>query len=126
MIEAPQAIQDVLSGLLQYEEILGALAVSVEGLVMGSAGIDGEDADMLAALGASLVGVAERTMRRIGAGAPSVMCIGAGDGMVHIRGRDEVALIIISEPCDATLIGAACEAALARIAAVVGPVVAVG
>jgi predicted regulator of Ras-like GTPase activity (Roadblock/LC7/MglB family) len=122
MDDEPQAMEELLSDLLRYDEILGVIAVSVEGLVMGTAGVTGEDVDLTAALGASLVGVAERTTRRIGAGAATGLSILTGDVMMHLRNGGEFALIVFSERCDSTLIDNACDSAMQRFAEVLSPV----
>lgn len=116
MNDEPNAIQEVVADLLAMREVLGVIAVSSEGLVLASAGVDGEDAEMLGALGASLVGVAERTIRRLGATSPAeTLSIGAGEGMVHIRSGGDLALIVLTEPCDASRIHTASGEALSRI-----------
>lgn len=119
--EEPQAMEALLNDLLRYEEILGVIAVSVEGLVMGTAGVSGEDIDLAAALGASLVGVAERTTRRMGAGAATGLSISTGDGVMHLRNGGEFALIVFSECCDSTLVNEACDEAMQRFADVLSP-----
>jgi predicted regulator of Ras-like GTPase activity (Roadblock/LC7/MglB family) len=112
---------DLLSDLLRYDEILGVIAVSVEGLVMGTAGVGSEDVDLAAALGASLVGVAERTTRRLGAGAATGMSITTADGMLHLRNGGDFALIVFSNRCDPLLVSDACDSAMARYANVLSP-----
>jgi len=114
----PRAKEALLNDLLRYDEILGVIAVSVEGLVMGTAGVTGEDIDLAAALGASLVGVAERTTRRLGAGTATGLSISTEDGVVHLRNGGEFALIVFSERCDSTLVSDACDEAMQRFAEV--------
>lgn len=120
--DEPRDMQSVLNELLRYEEILGVIAVSVEGLVMGTAGVTGEDVDLAAALGASLVGVAERTTRRLGAGAATGLSISTGDGLMHLRNGGDFALIVFSESCDTTLVNAVCDEAVRRLSEVLSPV----
>ena len=120
-LDEPQAMVTVLNDLLRYDEILGVIAVSVEGLVMGTAGVTGEDVDLAAALGASLVGVAERTTRRMGAGAATGLSIATGDGVMHLRNGGEFALIVFSERCDSMLVSDACDDAMLRFAEVLSP-----
>jgi len=120
-LDEPQAMESLLNDLLRYDEILGVIAVSVEGLVMGTAGVSGEDIDLAAALGASLVGVAERTTRRMGAGAATGLTISTGDGVMHLRNGGEFALIVFSDQCNSTLINAACDDAMRRFAEVLSP-----
>lgn len=121
MHDGPGELEAMLADLLKYREILGVIAVSVEGLVMGTAGVIGEDVDLAAALGASLVGVAERTTRRLGAGAATGLSISTGDGMMHLRNGGDFALIVFSEHCDSTLISEACENAMRQVAEVLSP-----
>jgi predicted regulator of Ras-like GTPase activity (Roadblock/LC7/MglB family) len=120
-IVEPQPMETLLNDLLRYDEILGVIAVSVEGLVMGTAGVTGEDVDLAAALGASLVGVAERTTRRMGAGAATGLSILTTDGMMHLRNGGEFALIVFSERCDSMLISDACDEAMLSFAEVLSP-----
>ncbi|MEA2522779.1 MAG: hypothetical protein QOF73_6 [Thermomicrobiales bacterium] len=115
-------VDDVLAELLRHEEILGALAVSVEGLIIGCAGIEGSDAEVAGALGAALVGATERTMRRLGAGAASTVSIATSDGMIHLRNGGDFALIVFSEPTDGTAIGQVCQGVLSRIGQLLQPV----
>ena len=109
-------VDGVLVELLRHEEILGAVAVSVEGLVIGCAGVDDTDAELAGALGAALVGATERTVRRLGAGAPSTVSIATSDGMIHLRNAGEFALIIFSEQTDGAAIGDVCQGAITQIA----------
>lgn len=121
MEDKPVDIEDMLVDLLRYEEILGVIAVSVEGLVMGTAGVTGEDVDLAAALGASLVGVAERTTRRLGAGPATGLTITTSEGMLHLRNGGEFALVVFSERCDSNLINEACDLAMRGVANVLSP-----
>lgn len=114
-------MEALLNDLLRYEEILGVIAVSVEGLVMGAAGVIGEDIDLAAALGASLVGVAERTTRRLGAGSATGLSISTENGVMHLRNGGDFALIVFSEGCDSTLVSEACDEAMRRFADVLSP-----
>lgn len=116
------SVDDVLVELLRHEEILGAVAVSVEGLIIGSAGIDEADAELAGALGAALVGATERTIRRLGAGGPSTVSIATNDGMIHLRNAGEFALIIFSERADGCAVGDACQGAINDIAGLLQPV----
>jgi predicted regulator of Ras-like GTPase activity (Roadblock/LC7/MglB family) len=121
-MEGPGGIDDVLVELLRHEEILGAVAVSVEGLVIGCAGIDEDDAELAGALGAALVGATDRTVRRLGAGAPSTVSIATSDGMIHLRNGGDFALIIFSERTDGCAVGDVCQGAIKQIAGMLQPV----
>lgn len=122
VVESQGTVNGVLAELLRYEEILGVVAVSVEGLVIGSAGFSDDDAEFLSVLGSSLVGVAERSTRRIGAGSALSMSIVAADGMVSVRNGGSFALTIVSELVDAALVTSASQEALTRIAAILNPI----
>lgn len=121
-VEPHATVNSVLHGLLRYEEILGALAVSVDGLVIGSAGVDEEDADFLSVLGSSLVGVAERSTRRIGAGSALSMSILANDGMVTVRNAGSFALTLLTERADGSRVVEVSQTALTEIAAILNPI----
>ncbi len=122
MSDLAGGVDDVLAELLRHEEILGAVAVSVEGLVIGCAGIDGTDAELAGALGAALVGATERTIWRLGAGSTSTMSIVTNDGMIHLRSGGEFALIVFSEPTDGGAVGDVCQGAITRIEQLLQPV----
>ena len=105
-------VDRVLFGLLRYREVLGAVALSHDGLVVGCAGVPSADADRVGALGASLVGVAERTARRIGAGVVNDLSINTPDGMIHLRSGGDFAVMLLTDRCDSLAAGAICEAAV--------------
>lgn len=112
MIGGSEAIQRLLNHLLDRDEVLGAVAASSEGLVLGVAGVPGDEAAALAALGASLAGVAQRTTARLCGGKPGLLTISSSDGMIHVRGEEDVALVVLTERCDATPLSLACETAI--------------
>src|SRR5215211_1075058 len=122
MADLAGGVDEVLVELLRHEEILGALAFSVEGLVVGCAGIDGADAELAGALGAALVGATERTTRRLGAGTASTVSIVTSDGMIHLRSGGDFALIVFSEPTDGGAVGEVCQGAISRIEQLLQPV----
>ena len=113
--EGEKAIDQALFGLLRYEEVLGAVAISSEGLVLGSAGISPRDAEMVGALGASLVGAADRSSRRLGAGEVREVSLGMDGGMVHVRNGGEFAVLLFTERCDAAAAGEICAEAARTI-----------
>jgi predicted regulator of Ras-like GTPase activity (Roadblock/LC7/MglB family) len=122
MSEVAGGVDDVLGDLLRHQEILGALAVSVEGLIIGCAGIDESDAELAGALAAALVGATERTVRRLGAGNASAVSVATSDGMIHLRSGGDFALIVFSEPADGTAVGQICQGAISRIEQLLQPV----
>jgi predicted regulator of Ras-like GTPase activity (Roadblock/LC7/MglB family) len=107
-----EEIDQVLFRLLRYEEVLGAVAISSEGLVVGSAGVGSQDAEMVGALGAALVGALDRSARRLGAGAACDFSLGTEEGMVHVRNGGDLAVLLFTERCDPVAAGTVCEEAL--------------
>jgi predicted regulator of Ras-like GTPase activity (Roadblock/LC7/MglB family) len=120
--ESSVTVNEILSGLLAYEEILGVVAVNVEGLVMGSAGLFDTDIDLVSLLGASLVGVAERSTRRLGAGSAIGMNIMTGSGMITLRNGGDFALMVFTAPCDSTVLHDVLSRPMAQIAQILNPV----
>lgn len=98
--EGEKPIDETLFALLRYEEVLGAVAISNEGLVLGRAGVSPRDADVVGAMGASLVGAADRSARRLGAGEVREVSLRMDGGMVHVRNGGDFALLVFTEPCD--------------------------
>ena len=121
MTDPWHSVDDVLFGLLRYEEVLGAVALSREGLVIGSAGVSRDDADRVGALGASLVGAAERTARRLGAGVASDICLTTPDGMLHLHHGGDFAVVLLTERCDSLAVGAVGEEAIGKIQGLLMP-----
>jgi len=109
-------VDTILLDLLTHEEILGAVAVSIDGLVVGSAGVNQSDAELAGALGASLVGAAERTARRLGAGLASDISIDTADGFIHVKSGGDFAVLVFSEKCDGVAVKQACGIAVDEIA----------
>lgn len=115
-------VDQVLRDLLRYEEILGAVAINTEGLVMGRAGMDSADADVAGAMGAALVGATVRTARRLGAGQAQVMSISTPDGLIHVHNAGPFAVIVFSEACDTGALERVCQDVVRHIADLVQPV----
>lgn len=81
-------MDDELIGLLEYDGVLGAVATSPDGLVVGAAGLTGDDAEILGAAGSLLFGPAN------GSGADM---LNVGSGAVHVVRDDEVYLVVLAE-----------------------------
>jgi len=112
------SIDTILSETMQYAEVLGAVAVSREGLVVGSAGMAQGDADLVGAIGASLIGAAERTARRLGAGVADDISLHTSDGAIHVRSGGDFAVLLFTERCDTAAVADVCAAAVRRIGSV--------
>ena len=115
MTDTWHSIDDVLFGLLRYREVLGAVVLSRDGLVVGSLGVSRTDADLVGALGASLVGAADRTARRLGAGVAGELCLNTSDGMLHVRNGGDFAVVLLTDRCDSLAAGTICQAAVEQI-----------
>ena len=115
MTDTWHSIDDVLFGLLRYREVLGAVVLSQDGLVVGSLGVSRTDADLVGALGASLVGAADRTARRLGAGVAGELCLNTSDGMLHVRNGGDFAVVLLTDRCDSLAAGTICQAAVEQI-----------
>jgi predicted regulator of Ras-like GTPase activity (Roadblock/LC7/MglB family) len=115
------SVDAVLRDLLRYEEILGAVAINTEGLVMGRAGIEASDADVAGAMGAALVGATVRTARRLGAGLARVLSVSTPDGLIHVHNAGPFAVIVFSEPCDITALERICDDAVNQIGSLLQP-----
>jgi predicted regulator of Ras-like GTPase activity (Roadblock/LC7/MglB family) len=115
-------VNEILSSLLAYDEILGVVAVNVEGLVMGTAGLFDADIDLVSLLGASLVGVAERSTRRLGAGSAIGMNIMTGSGMITLRNGGDFALMVFTAPSDSSALHEVLTTPMAQIAQILNPV----
>ena len=115
------SVDVILRGLLAYEEIIGAVAVNPEGLVMGSAGMIETDIDVVSLLGASLAGVAERTTRRLGAGDAIGLSLITSEGMITIRNGETLAVVVFSGPCDSRTLLEALVEPMAEIADIIAP-----
>ena len=116
------SVDQILGNLLAYNEVLGVVAVTVEGLVMGSVGLVDADIDLVSLLGASLVGVAERSTRRLGAGSAIAMNIMTGAGMITLRNGGDFALMVFSSPCHSTALHEALDRPMARMAQLLNPI----
>ena len=92
-----EEIQAVLHGVLECADVLGVVATSREGLVLGAAGVPSDHAELIAALGWPLARVAERTMERLGGGSPELISIVSGDGAIHVCGAGDLALIVLTD-----------------------------
>lgn len=97
-------MEQMLGDLLRYEEVLGAVVFSGEGLPLASAGVASADAELVGALGASMLGAVDRTSRRIGAGPVESMAMKVPEGMVHLWCGDELAVALFTEVCHSSAI----------------------
>lgn len=114
-------MEQELTDLLRHEEVLGAVVFSGEGLPLASAGVPHSDAELVGALGASLLGAVDRTSRRIGVGAVEAVTMCASEGMVHLWCGGDVAVAIFTDACDRTAIQVLGEETLRRAAEFTAP-----
>lgn len=116
------SVDVILRSLLSFDEIIGAVAVNCEGLVMGSAGMIETDVDVVSLLGASLAGVAVRTTRRLDAGTAVGLSLVTSEGMITIRNSEDFAVLVFSSPCDSLALLEALAEPVEQIARIVTPV----
>jgi len=114
-------VDQVLKGLLEFDEVLGAVIVTVEGLVMGSIGLVETDIDLVSLLGASLAGVAERSTRRLGAGTALGLTIDTHDGMITVRNGGDFAIMVFTTACDHRTLNEALVEPMEQIAQILNP-----
>jgi predicted regulator of Ras-like GTPase activity (Roadblock/LC7/MglB family) len=114
-------VDAILRELLAYEEVLGAVAVNSEGLVLGTAGLIETDVDLVSLMGASLVGVVERTSNRLGAGATIGFSIVTEEGMLSVRHGGTFAVMALSAHCDTITLLDVMREPMSRIGAIVKP-----
>ena len=120
--ESAVTVDQILADLLAYDEILGVVAVNVEGLVMGSVGLVDADIDLVSLLGASLVGVAERATRRLGAGSAMSVNIMTGSGTITLRNGGDFALMVFTAPCDSTALHEILNRPMSQMAQLLNPI----
>ena len=116
------SVDVILRTLLAYDEVVGAVAVNSEGLVMGSAGMTETDVDVVSLLGASLTGVAERTTRRLGTGSAVGISLVTTDGMITIGNGGDFAVMVFSARCDSIALLEVLAEPIRQIRAIVDPV----
>jgi len=113
------SVDAALQDLLRYAEVFGAVAINREGLVIGVAGVDCNQAEMVGALGASLLGVAERTSMGMGAGLVEHVTVTTREGMIHVHRGREVAILIFTSRVDSVVVAGLTMSALRVISEVV-------
>ncbi|MDI3340961.1 MAG: roadblock/LC7 domain-containing protein [Sphaerobacter sp.] len=79
-----------LLALLDYHEVLSVVATTVDGLVVATAGLDGDDAELVAASGSALAQLMRRRGERSGR-------IDVPGGALHVVVGDELMLVALTE-----------------------------
>ncbi len=79
-----------LLGLLEYRDVLSAVAATWDGLVIAAAGLTGEDAEVVAAAGSALVGA-------LGQEAGGSSALDIAGGAVHVATGEELMLVALTE-----------------------------
>lgn len=113
------SVDVILRALLTYDEVIGAVAVNNEGIVLGSVGMIDSDVDIISLLGASMMGVAERTTRRLGAGGALGVSIRTNAGMITICNGGDFVLMVFTSVCDSSALYAALEGPVADVGAII-------
>jgi predicted regulator of Ras-like GTPase activity (Roadblock/LC7/MglB family) len=118
MTSGAALIQRVLDGLLERDEVLGIVATTRDGLVLGSAGIPDDQAVLVAALGAPLAGVAAQVIGRLGGEMAKSLSVNSPSGMVHVAGTPDLALVVLTDRCDLGPLASACDDAIGELSAI--------
>jgi predicted regulator of Ras-like GTPase activity (Roadblock/LC7/MglB family) len=82
-------VEQQLRGLLEYQDVLGALASTFDGLVVASVGFDGDDAETVAAAGSAVVNDA--------GGEDEALAIELDGGSIFLTRGRELMLVVCSE-----------------------------
>ena len=122
MTAGVQTIQQRLQELFDHAEVLGVVAASRDGLVLGAVGMPADQAGLIAALGSPLANVAERAMERLGEREPELLSISSPDGMLHVRGTPDLVLIVVTDRCEMLPMVALMAHGVRELVAVFSPV----
>ena len=115
MTSGAAMVQRVLDELLERDEVLGVVATTGDGLVLGAAGIPEDQAVVVAALGAPLAGVAAQVIGRLGGDVAQSLSVNSPSGMVHVAGTPDLALVVLTDRCDLGPLANACDDAISEI-----------
>lgn len=83
-------MEQELQSLLDYQDILGAVASTTDGLVVASAGFDSEDAETVAAAGSAVMSDA--------GGDDTALALELDGGSLFLTRGAELMLVICAEP----------------------------
>lgn len=111
-------VQQILDELLERDEVLGIVATTQDGLVLGAAGIPEDQATVVAALGAPLAGVAAQVIGRLGGDVAQSLSVNSPSGMVHVAGTPELALVVLTDRCDLGPLAQACDLAIEQLSSI--------
>ena len=82
-------MEQQLLGLLEYQDVLGALASTIDGLVVASVGFDSDDAETVAAAGSAVVSDA--------GGEDAALAIDLDGGSIFLTRGRELMLVVCAE-----------------------------
>jgi predicted regulator of Ras-like GTPase activity (Roadblock/LC7/MglB family) len=83
-------MDEQLVSLLDYEGVLSALATTPDGLVVGAAGLAGDDAEIVGAAGTTLLNTVEHAEEVSGS-------LDVGSAAVHLLRGNDVSLVLLTE-----------------------------
>lgn|GEM_PF-969380 len=84
-------MENYLLDLLEYRDVLAVVATTADGLIVATAGLNGDDAEVLAASGSALAQHVVQQGERYG----SVTVQG---GVLHLLVGDELMLVALTDP----------------------------
>lgn len=103
-------MEDYLLDLLQYREILAAVATTADGLIVAAAGLAGDDAEVVAASGSALAQLVSQGGERRGA-------VEVPGGELHLLVGDDLMLVALTEAAaPEECLGEVMDQALGRLA----------
>jgi predicted regulator of Ras-like GTPase activity (Roadblock/LC7/MglB family) len=82
-------MEEQLQGLLEYQDVLGAVASTIDGLVVASVGFDSDDAETVAAAGTAVVNDA--------GGDDTALAIELDGGSIFLTRGEELLLVVCAE-----------------------------
>lgn len=107
-------MEEQLRRLIDYQGVLSAAATTADGLLVATAGLEGEDAELLAAAGSTMAKLLEHTEERAGS-------LAVGDGAIVLVMGDELMMVALTEETvQAEPLQAVMAEALVELAASIG------
>jgi predicted regulator of Ras-like GTPase activity (Roadblock/LC7/MglB family) len=84
-------MDEQLLALLEYRDVFGALVTTNDGLPVAAAGIQGEDTEVIAAAGTTL-------LRGLGREGERSLAVEIDGGQVHLLRGEDITLVVLTEP----------------------------
>jgi predicted regulator of Ras-like GTPase activity (Roadblock/LC7/MglB family) len=89
-------IKETIDDLGRVEGVRLALVVSLDGLLVASTGVGGEDDEVVAAMAAAILGTVGRAAARAGLGRVSDILIGAANSSLQLLDVNDVIIVVVA------------------------------